>query len=253
MQMKTVLITGGTSGIGLELVKLFIKDAYQVVVASRSKRMPPDPEYKNVVYIQSDLSEPGSAKKLHAQLESRNISIEVLVNNAGFGDFGDFALSDLSRQTDMIQLNVATLTELTHLLLPNIIDSKGKILLVASTAAFVPGPYMSVYYATKHYVLAFAEALSEELKNKGVSVTALCPGPTSTNFKKAAHIKGASLFNGALPSAKEVAAYGYSELQKGKVIAVHGWRNKCKVILLRLLPKSLARRVSAKYNMPAND
>ncbi len=241
--MKTVLITGGSSGIGLEFVRLFLANDFKVIVASRSDTMPDlDDEFKNVVYFSQDLSKSSSAKELAQKLAAKKIKIDVLVNNAGFGDYGAFVESDIEKLTSMMQLNMNTLTELTHLLLPQILKSKGKILNVASTAAFAPGPYMNVYFATKHYVLAFSEALHEELKSSGVSVTALCPGPTKSQFSQNAQAGSASIFRGSLPTAQDVARFGYKALDQNQAVAIHGWKNRVQIFLLRLLPRAISRK-----------
>lgn len=239
--MKTVLITGGTSGIGLELVGLFAADLYHVVVVARSKRMPTDAP--KVTYIQQDLSQPESPKEIFDTLKRRKITVDVLVNNAGFGAYGRFTDIDLNQQMSMISVNISALTELTYRLLPDIIDNRGKILNVASTAAFSAGPFMSVYFATKHYVLNFSESLQAELKNSGVTVTALCPGPTKTRFEDTAKASSTRIFRRNTASAKDVAKYGYQKLHDGTPLAVHGFRNKILVQLLRFLPRALVRDV----------
>ncbi len=244
--MKSVLITGGTSGIGLEFVNIFLKNNFKVYVVSRSKNMPKDKKYTSVTYFQSDLTLPAAAIDIKKWLDSKSASINVLVNNAGFGDYGSFSSSDLGKQKDMIALNISALTELTHALLPDIIKNKGKILNVASTAAFAPGPLMNVYFATKHYVLAFSEGLSIELKGRGIGVTALCPGPTQSNFSSEADASNTSYFSGKLPSANEVAQYGYDSLMSGKVVAVHGFKNRLGTTLVRLFPRSIVRNYLAK-------
>ncbi len=241
--MKTVVITGGTSGIGLAFVELFTKDGWDIVVVASSKAMPKNSP--KVLYIQQDLSINGASEQTAIQLKKHKKHIHTLVNNAGFGQYGRFEEIPLARQRSMIQVNIVALTELTHLLLPDIIKAKGRILNVASTAAFAPGPFMNVYFATKHYVLAFSEALQEELQDKGVSVTALCPGPTLTHFGDQAGASKTSLFRGNLPTAMDVASFGYSALLSGKTIAIHKLRNRVLILFTKYAPRSIARRVMA--------
>lgn len=154
--------------------------------------------------------------------------VDILINNAGFGDYGYFHETDIEKQKQMIDLNIRTLTELTYLFGRDMIERKsGKILNVASTAAFQPGPLMSVYYATKHYVLAFSEGIAEEWSTFGVTVTALCPGPTESGFQKEAHLESSKLFHGKkLPTSHEVAQFGYEALLRGKRVAIHGLMNR---------------------------
>ncbi len=167
-------------------------------------------------------------------------NIEILINNAGFGDYGYFHTLDLAKQQQMIRLNIEALTDLTYLYGKDMVKRKsGKILNVASTAAFQPGPLMSVYYATKHYVLAFSEAIAEEWSSFGVTVTALCPGPTESGFQKAASASLNKIFNKNLPTSREVAEYGYASLMKGKRVAIHGLTNTIMAWSIRLLPRRL--------------
>ena len=167
-----------------------------------------------------------------------------MVNNAGFGHFGLFAESNWEKQHQMIELNITALTQLTHLFLPQLIQQKGKILNVASTAAFQPGPTMAVYYATKAFVLHFSEALSNELKPTGVTVTALCPGATESGFQKAAEMEESKLVKGRkLPSSADVAIYGYKAFMNGKVVAIHGWLNYLMAQSIRFTPRSLVLKV----------
>jgi short-subunit dehydrogenase len=167
------------------------------------------------------------------------------VNNAGFGDFGDFSKADLSKNMEMIRLNIGALTQLTHAIMQQMLGSgKGRIMNVASTAAFLPGPGMAVYYASKAYVLSFSEALARELKGSGVTVTTLCPGPTDTSFAIAAGL-GKSLMHRMLPPAAsaEVAKAGYKAMMKGKTIEIPGFMNKLTAITPRLTPRSIVRNM----------
>jgi short-subunit dehydrogenase len=182
-------------------------------------------------------------------LKGRGIVVDILVNNAGFGAHGRFSELPLQRQLEMIQVNVAVLTELTGLFLPGMVERHlGGVLNVASVAGFVPGPGMAVYYATKAFVLSFSEALAEELAGTGVRVMALCPGPTKTNFFKVAHANDAQLVRVADMTAKEVAVQGCGAFRSGRTVTVSGWRNRLLVFLVRLMPRLLIRRIVKKFN-----
>lgn len=244
--MKIALITGASSGIGLEFARLFAKDGVNLVLVARSgKKLS---EIKSaleksfgiqVTTVAKDLSEANAAQALIQDLA--NTDIDYLVNNAGFGDFGEFVNSSWEKDARMIQLNVTTLVHLTKLVLKGMVARKsGKILNVASTAAFQPGPLMSVYYASKAFVLMFSEGIARELKGSGVSVTALCPGPTESGFQDAAAMQESKLVKGKkMPSAREVAEYGYKAMQKGKRVVIHGFTNKLLAFSIRFLPRTL--------------
>lgn len=243
---KTALITGASSGFGYEFVKLFAKDNYELIIASRNlerleeiKREFPTVE---VTVIQVDLTKPNSASELYYEIKDRNLRVDVLVNNAGFGMLGEFSKLDVQRQIDMIQVNAAALTELTHYVLQEMRQrGEGKILNVASTAAFLPGPLMAVYYATKAYVLSFSEALVEELRGTGITVTTLCPGPSKTNFAKAAKVEKTKMF-GSVMNADTVAMLGYKALMKGQRVVITGTLNKLGAYASKFLPRSYAAR-----------
>lgn len=246
------LITGASSGIGLELARVCAQHKHDLILVARSqeslKALAAEiQEVSNVKVevIPLDLSLWGSATQLFETVKERQWQVDTLINNAGIGDHGLFAKSSFKKQTEMIQLNITSLTELTHLFITPMIKRKeGKILNVASTAAFQPGPLMSVYYATKSYVLSFSEALAEELKETGVTITALCPGPTESGFYKAANLSNIALLKMMkLPSSKDVAEYGYDEMMKGNVIAVHGFKNLMLVQASRFFPRSVVRKI----------
>ncbi|MDQ6690095.1 MAG: SDR family oxidoreductase, partial [Gemmatimonadota bacterium] len=175
-------------------------------------------------------------------LHNENINIDVLVNNAGFGLGGEFADTAIQRELDMIQVNITALTYLTKLFIPPMIKRRsGRVLNVASTAAFQPGPLMAVYRATKAYVLSFSEALAEELRNSGVTVTALCPGPTHTDFAQTAHLRGSRLFSAfGIADAAEVATFGYEAMMHGKRVAIPGIKNKILAQANRITPRNLS-------------
>jgi len=244
---KTALITGASGGIGYEFAKLLAQDGYNLVLIARSedKFYEIKQEFREkfsvkVMVIPVDLTIPQVSGEIFHELEKKDIKVDVLINNAGFGHFGEFQGSDLGKDAQMIQLNIVVLTHLTKLFLKGMIErGGGKILNVASVAAFLPGPLMSVYYATKAYVLSFSEAVSNETKGTGVTVTALCPGPTETGFQTASQLNDSqSLKNRKLPSAAEVAKYGYKAMLNGDVVAVPGVMNKIFVQLVKFLPRT---------------
>ena len=200
----------------------------------------------NVHVFAADLRRPEAPQTIFDFLRNESIPIEVLVNNAGFGLGGEFADTDLNRELEMIQVNIAALTHLSKLFLPAMIKrTAGHVLNVASTAAFQPGPLMAVYYATKAYVLSFSEALAEELRETGVTVTALCPGPTKTDFASTAHVGNSRLFTlFGIADAADVAEYGFQAMLAGKRVAVPGFRNKLVAQANRFSPRALVARVS---------
>ena len=194
----------------------------------------------------ADLRRPEAPESIFDFLQNENIPIEVLVNNAGFGLGGEFADTNLQRELEMIQVNIAALTHLTKLFLPPMIKRRsGRVLNVASTAAFQPGPLMAVYYATKAYVLSFSEALSEELRNSAVTVTALCPGPTHTDFADTAEMGRSRLFNTfGIADAADVAKYGYDAMMQGKRLAIPGIKNKILAQANRIAPRALSAKIA---------
>ncbi|MDQ3021059.1 MAG: SDR family oxidoreductase [Bacteroidota bacterium] len=249
---KTVLITGATTGIGYELSKLFAKDKYDLIITARSESKLKEVSEKlskefsvNVKFITKDLAKSGAAKELYEEVknEKKNIDIDILVNNAGFGTHGSFGGSDPDTDLEMIQLNVTSLVALTKFFLNDMIKiNSGKIMNVASTAAFQPGPMMAIYYATKSFVLSFSEAIDEELSDTKISVTAFCPGPTKTEFQVRAGIKNTKLVNkgfSSMMSAEEAARAGYHGLMKGKRIVIPGLMNKVFPQLIRFSPRNL--------------
>ena len=204
---NTALITGASSGIGLELANLFARDGNDLVLVARSEgklrqiasRLEGEFGIATRV-LAADLAKPHAAQELVMTLNVHKVTIDALVNNAGFGLAGPFVATDLDKELEMIQVNIVALTELTKLLLPGMVTRRsGRILNLASTAAFQPGPLMAVYYATKAYVLSFSEAIADELRDSGVTVTALCPGPTDTGFAAVASLESSRLFNMAKP------------------------------------------------------
>jgi short-subunit dehydrogenase len=194
----------------------------------------------------ADLRRPDAPEAIYDFLSNENIPIEVLVNNAGFGLGGEFAETELTRELEMIQVNIAALTHLTKLFLPQMIKRRsGRILNVASTAAFQPGPLMAVYYASKAYVLSFSEAIAEELRNTGVTVTALCPGPTRTDFAETAKVGNSRLFSlFGLADAAGVAEYGFQAMMQGRRVAIPGIRNRLVAVSNRFSPRVLTAKIS---------
>lgn len=250
------LVTGASSGIGLELSKLFAADGYDLVLVARSEDALRELGEElqrdhgvNVTVVVKDLARPESPAEIQSALKARDIPVDVLVNNAGFATSGPFVETDLDTELDEIQVNVTALTELTKRFLPAMVErGEGRVLNVASTAAFQPGPYMAVYYATKAYVLSFSEAISAELDGTGVTVTALCPGATETSFDERAGISDTPLFQGNLASAAAVAQTGYRATMKGKPVAVHGLRNRLLTLSVRLMPRRVVRTVVKRMN-----
>ena len=249
------VITGASSGIGYELAQLFARDGYQLVLVGRDaeklRQMAQQLQERHRVVahpVALDLAGPGAAAALEAELARRQLPADVLVNNAGVALWGEFAMLSLSEQLRMVQLNVLTLTELTRRLLPAMLSrGRGRILNVASTAAFQPGPMMAAYYASKAYVLSFSEALANELERTGVTVTALCPGPTATQFEARAGIGGRSrFFQNHVMNAATVARAGYEGLRRGRAIVIPGLRNQVLIFCVRLLPRSLVTRMVRK-------
>ena len=248
----TALITGASSGIGRELAHRFARDGHDCVLLARSEDALRDLSDTlqsthgiDAHVLPVDLSVPGVADEIVAELRERDLTVDVLVNNAGFGVRGRFAELDAQQQVDMIQVNVTALTHLTRHLLPGMLDrNRGGVLNVAFTAAFQPGPYMSVYYATKAYVLSFSEGLAGEVKDTNVTVTCLAPGPTETAFMDRADMHGTNLFENASKMTPEtVAETGYDAFREGRALVVPGWPNKIGAFMVRFTPRPVARRV----------
>lgn len=245
MTNQTALITGASSGIGLELAKLFAKDGYDLVLVARSEgklnQLKGELEAQYGIrgtVIAMDLGKPEEAYRLKEELKGKHIEIDVLVNNAGFGLYGAFDETDLEDELSMIDINIKALTALTKLFLPGMKErGRGKIMNVASSAAFQPGPLMAVYYATKSYVLSLTEALENELKGSGVTVTALCPGPTETGFKSRANLGESKLFKSGVMDVQTVARIGYDGLMRGKTIVIPGFKNKLLANSIRFIPR----------------
>jgi uncharacterized protein len=253
---ETVLITGASSGIGLELAKCFAADGCRLVLVARNisalEKLAEELRLKNkieVIGLPADLSLPETPKQIFEKLSAQKLSVDILVNNAGFGANGMFAQLSLPRQLEMLQVNIAALTELSGLFLSGMIQrQRGGILNVSSVAGFLPGPGMAVYYATKAFVLSFTEALSEELLGTGLKVSVLCPGPTESNFGTVARGEKVREIKTSKMSAQAVAIYGHRAFRNGKVIAIPGVQNKVFVFLNRLAPRWIPRKIINSYN-----
>ena len=257
---KTALITGASSGIGLELAHLFARDGYRLVLLARNRSIlrqlgdDLQSRYSITVRIEpKDLAHPATPAELYQELQESGIVLDVLVNNAGFGGSGAFVSTEWNHEAEMMQVNMVALTHLTKLFLPQIRAREGMIMNVASTAAFQPGPFMAVYYASKAYVLSFTEALAEELRGTGVKVSCLCPGPVKTNFQKRAYLEGTAMINSPLMvDVQEVARVGYEGLKQGKRIVIPGWKNRAGVELLRISPREMVTKVVRKLQEKKN-
>jgi short-subunit dehydrogenase len=251
---RWVVITGASSGIGAELARVFAQRGYAlVVVARRQDRLERlEQELKaahnaTVDILTLDLEGAAAPMALHDTLVARGIEVHTLVNNAGFGLRGKFSTLPYDRQMAMVELNVTALTKLSRLMLPGMVERRrGGILNVASTAAFQAGPNMALYYATKAFVLSLSEALHEEVKPQGVTVTALCPGPTATEFSQLADLEMTRLFKFGSMAASDVALAGVDGYEAGRAVVVPGASNRIGAIGAQLLPRSLTRRLAGK-------
>lgn len=250
--MSTALITGASGGIGYELALEHVRRGGDVIlVARREDKLR---EYQaawestygvKVHVIGMDLAQPGSARQLYNAVSAKGLTVDILINNAGFGQYGLFEESDLDRAMQMLELNIVTLTALTRLFVVDMVRRRsGRIMNVASTASFQPVPLMTLYAATKAFVLSFSEALNNEVSDRGVSVTALCPGPTTTGFQDVAAMHEARMVDKRLmATSADVARFGYSAMMRGKAVAVHGLMNRVTTFLVRFTPRSITLRV----------
>jgi short-subunit dehydrogenase len=251
---ENVLVTGASSGIGRELARCFAAEGCRLVLLARKRQALQGlaeelrTAYKTQTEVfPADLSEPGTPARVFEHFQVNGPKIDVLVNSAGFGAQGDFAVLPVERQLEMVQVNVTALTHLTRLLLPGMVERRrGGVLNVASTAAFQPGPRMAVYYATKAFVLSFSEAIAEELAGSGVTITALCPGPTDTNFAKEANARFSHRFMKSAMPAEAVARIGHNAFRQRKVVAIAGVRNGLITQAVRVTPRKVVRKI-AKY------
>jgi short-subunit dehydrogenase len=245
---KWVLITGASGGFGADFAKQFAQAGFNVILVARSKdkleKLAGDLRQQHGVetkVIACDLSIPGASKEIYEELEREGRALYGLVNNAGFTVFGRFNETDFKAEQELMQVNMIVLTELTKYFLPGMVKrGEGRILNVASTAAFFPGPLMAAYYASKAYVLSFSEALASELEGTGVTVTALCPGPTATGFQQRGAMEDSKLVKGKkLMDSTTVVKIGYEALMKGKTVVVPGFQNRMQVLVPRFLPRKM--------------
>ena len=253
---ETVLITGASSGIGLELARCFAAEGCRLALVARNvpalEKLASElrtAHQTETRVFPADLAQPDAPARIFEYFRGTGTPIDVLVNNAGFGLQGRFAELSLERQMEMLQVNVMALTHLTRLFLPGMIERRrGGVLNVASTAGFQPGPGMAVYYASKACVLSLTEAIAEETAGTGVTITAVCPGPTATNFYVAARGKPSTAFRKAEMSAEAVARIGHRSFRRGRVVAITGLHNKLGAFAVRLAPRFAVRKIAAKFN-----
>ena len=250
---QTALITGASNGIGLELARIHAKRGGDLVLVARSQdklnqladELRAQYHDIQITVIAQDLAMPHAAQSVFAQTEQLDIQVDILINNAGFGGHGRFFERELAKEQQMIQLNITTLTELTHLYLQGMVARRsGKILNVSSTASFMPGPLQAVYYATKAYVTSFSQAVAEEVREFGISITALCPGAVATDFVAAGDLQGVAAWKNA-KSAQSVAKCGYQAMLDGELVAFN--EGKLKFTLewvIPLLPRKTMLKIS---------
>lgn len=260
--IKTALITGASGGLGYEFAKIFASRKCDLVLVARSKNkldaIKAELEEKypiNIITIAKDLTEDSAADAIYNKLNILGIRVDYLVNNAGFGDNNCYFDTEWQRQEQMVKLNVLALMHLTHLFGNDMRRrGDGKILNVASIAAYMPGPYMSVYYASKAFVLSFSQAIGAELRKVGVTVTALCPGPTVTGFEAAANLEKALMFKLFKPAnAADVAKTGYFAMMKGKSVAFHDFATRSVTILSKVFPSGLTAMAAKVVNSPVKE
>ncbi|TVQ08656.1 MAG: SDR family oxidoreductase [Leptolyngbya sp. DLM2.Bin27] len=256
---KPIIITGASSGIGYELAKVCAAKGHDLVLIARREdrllSLKAELETARGVQVltyRGDLTDADTRQQFFDWTQTQGIAPYALVNNAGFGDLTAFAEADWAKHNAMLQLNIVALTHLTRLYLPGLIaQGQGRILNVASLAAFLPGPYLAVYYATKAYVLSFTNAIASELQGTGVTATTLCPGPTESEFQERAAAKDAQLFAiENMPTSAEVAAYGYAAMEKGQGTAIHGTKNKLLSFSARRLPRHRLADIAKRMQQP---
>jgi len=245
---KTILITGASSGIGYEFAKIFARHKYRLILTARDKAkldiIKDEFEYQyktQTIILTKDLSDINEVNAIYEYIKLNNISIDILINSAGSGVYGKFNGTDFTKESDMIKVNILALTYLTKIILREMLkNNSGSIINVASTAGFKPGPLMSVYYATKAYVLSFSESIAAEIRDTNVSLTVLCPGPTRTDFmKKSSYSAVKDLKFKKLQTASEVALYGYKAMLRKELIAIPGISNRVSTLLLKFFPRKL--------------
>jgi len=249
---KTALITGASWGLGYELSKQFAKNGHNLILVARNaERLAEVAAELSTAYgvqvktVAKNLAQGGAATELHQQLKADGVVVDFLVNNAGFGTYGRFADLPLAKELEEIQLNAATPVEMTRVFLPDMIArGDGHIINMASMAGFVPGPYMTIYFATKAFLVSFTESMSAELKGSGVKISAICPNVVATRFQETALNKASYIggrFQPLMSSAEATMAMAYAEIKTGKVIIIPGLSNKIAVAFLRLIPRRFLR------------
>ena len=253
--IRYTLVTGAYTGIGYELSKLFAKDKHNLILVSRNKNKLQSVKNELLKYnidikiLALDLESSEDIQSLFNYIEINKLAVNILINNAGIGTFGDFNDIEWSKEEALIDINIKALTQLTKYFLPKIIDYKnGGVLNVASTAAFCSGPRMAAYYASKAYVRNLTEAIYEEYKGNGINISCLCPGPVKTSFQGKAGIKKSESAKKYLMDAEEVAKVCYKDFNKGKLIIIPGMKNKLLVMGNKLLPRSISRKIILKTN-----
>jgi len=253
---ELALITGASMGIGEELARIFASDGRDLVLVARSeeklRRLGQELEGAHGItahVVPADLTDPSAPAGMCASLQNNGLEVDYLVNNAGFGATGPFAELSLQAQMNMLQVNIDALVALTHLALQGMLArKKGRILNIASTAGFQPGPDMTVYYATKAFVIMFSEGIAEEVKASGVTVTAHCPGATATSFANTAGNAKSILFKLGAAPADKVARHAYRSMMRGKVVAIEGLLNRLAAFSVRFSPRALVRKVTRWMN-----
>lgn len=259
---KYALVTGATSGIGLELAKLFVKDAYDLVIVARDEQellttstLLKEQANVQIVSIAKDLFVPGAAMELYNEVKEKGITIDILVNNAGQGQYGLFVENDLERELDIIQLNVCSLVSLTKLYLREMVErGSGKILNVTSIAGKIPGPWQAVYHGTKAFAHSFTEAIREEVKDSGVTITSLLPGATETDFfRKADMLDAKNVVEGKLADPADVAADGYKALMSDDDKVISGFKNKMQVAMSNITPDSMVAKQVSNQQEPVSN
>lgn len=256
MVKHTVLVTGASSGIGMELARLFAQEGHSLVLLARGRKaleaLAQELQTQHKVaaqVLEADLCDPQAPANIAQELSRINLHVDVLVNNAGFGLLGPHAELDTQRQLDMLQVNIVALVHLTRLLLPGMLArNTGGVLNVASTAAFQAGPNMAIYYATKAFVLSYTEALHEEVGKTQLHVSCLCPGPTHTGFVAAAGMEGVGLFKLGAQSAQDVARVGFEAFQNNRAIAISGLKNLVLAVLGKFSPRFVTRKIAKALN-----
>ncbi|HEY4046149.1 MAG TPA: SDR family oxidoreductase [Acidobacteriaceae bacterium] len=251
-QRKTALVTGASSGIGREFAREFASHGYNLVLAARTvdrlRELATELEQRHgitAIPIRTDLSEPNAPQELYSEVRKRRIDVDILVNNAGFNVYGPFTQTNHTDELRLLQVNLVALVTLTKLLIPDMIERGfGRILNLGSTGSFAPAPFDSLYAASKAFVLSFSEAIGEELKGTGVTVTTLCPGPTQTEFAERAGMGDVKIFSGRLMSAQKVASIGYKAMIAGGTTVIVGLANRLQVWSMRFAPRSMVTKVA---------